>query len=260
MVRVIIPLFCFAAIGFFSGCQWTPDRDNPNDPGSPDYNPNEAIRSLSITTHCQLDTVLKTDICYLTIFAEVYDPDGVSSLDRAWASLDSMPLGQMKYDGGDGTRGYFALSIYAGSDTLAEPMPWYQTKYFVVRFQDDAGDFVEDSTHMSRVICSSGGAALEGCPEWKWHTGDSIRADTSHPLLEWRKFSGVFDFTYRINCYELTAQEQLVWDIRRISPEDSAIRVAPALDNNAQYCCILTVVDEVGNTGSSPCERFSVEY
>lgn len=246
------------AICFFSGCQWTPNRDNPNDPGSSDYDPNEAIRSLSITTHCQLDSVNITDICYLTILAEVYDPEGVSSLDAAWASLEGVGLGRMGYDGGGGTRGHFTLSIYASSDTLVEAMTWYQTKYFVVRFQDDAGDYVEDSTRISRVICSSGGEALQYYPTWNGPTETGSVTDTIHPLLQWWGFPKIFDFTYSIKCYETTGQEQLVWEITGISSEDTAIRVAADLRNNTQYCCILTVVDKGGNTASSPCEIFSV--
>ncbi|MBM3324121.1 MAG: hypothetical protein FJY66_00475 [Calditrichaeota bacterium] len=243
------------ALALLAGCEWSPLRDNPRDPGAYNYNPPELIQRAWIETHCRkLDL---GDMCSMTIFAEVWDPEGVSALDRAWVYLSDWGDEQswpMIYDS---PHRRFTLSIQGGSDSLPNHLIYYQTKHFVVRFQDDKGNIAEDSVRMSRLICCTN----SNYPDIDWPTYQDSVAYNPYPVLKWWRYAGGFEFTYRIECFDELGT--LVWDTSGAPPgiEDS-IRVGRPLDSweggEDFYCWKLTVIDEDANTAESACEKFWV--
>lgn len=237
---------CLLAAGLMASCDWSPPRDNPRDPASPDYSPPEAIRGLQIETHCYWD---RGDICSMTVFADVYDPEGISTLDSAWVYLGDTLLGQMGYDA---VRDRFVLTIYGKSDILHDPLPYYQTKYFVVRFRDDARNIVKDSIRMTRVIDSYYG----DYPELVWPAGEDTIVTEPRPWFLWWGYAAPFPITYRVDCHK--SNGELFWDSSGISQPDTTVQIGVPFAFDSSYSWTLTVVDEVNNTARSVRERFWV--
>lgn len=250
MAKTSPVLLLLSAFAFFGGCDWSPPRDNPMDPGSDKYHydapPN--IERLWIEVHCRSEN---EEICRLMIYADVSDSEGVSTRDSAWVFLEEQFLEQMMFDPHSGL---FVLGVCTACDTLEYLPTAYEDRIFVVRIQDDFGNRREGSTQITRSICCSPGKyPVAEFPR----NGDTI--DTLQPRFEWEDYPDQFDYTFRVHCQGVN----LVWDSCGIpsdctsiwmGPEDSlAISLYPE-----PYIWTVSVEDNSGNTATSEQKKFWV--
>lgn len=236
-------LFIMALI---TGCDWSPPRNNPADPGSRNYDGPPTIENAWIETHCQ---ELYESVCYMTIYADIRDPEWISTRDSAWAYLENELLGPMGYDP---PHDRFMLSIYFKSDTLDSEMSEYLDNRFFVRFRDDAGHRCEKSARIINPISIYYGYPVLSYP------GDSSIIDTLQPRFVWG-YSNAFEFTFRVTCKGLN----FFWENAGIHRDCTSVWMGPD-DSLAiseyllPYSWTVTVEDNDGNTATSRSNLFLV--
>jgi len=235
-------------LGLFIGalitsCDWSPPRNNPADPGSRDYDGPPTIENAWIETHCQS---LSVNACYMTIFADIRDPEWISTHDSAWAYLENELLGPMGYDP---PHDRFVLSIYFKSDALNSEMSEYLDNDFFVRFRDDAGHRCERSVRIINPIYDY---------PTLYYPSDSSIIDTLQPRFLW-DYWNTFEFTFRVTCKGLN----FFWEKAGIHRDCTSVWMGPD-DSLAistyflPYTWTVTVVDHGGNTATSSPSIFLV--
>jgi hypothetical protein len=232
------------------GCDWSPRRDNPMDPGSEKYDAPPVIERLWIEVRCASLSEFE-ETCRLMIYADVSDREGISTRDSGWVYLEGRLLGQMLYEP---LSDLFVLSVCTDCDTLDSLPAAYEDKTFVIRVQDDRGNIREGTTQITRAICCGPNkypvAEIPG-------NGDVI--DTLQPRFEWRAYNEQFGFTFRVHC----EGTDFVWDSSGIPPDFTSIWIGPE-DSLAisvypePYIWTVTVVDNAGNTATSEPNKFWV--
>ncbi|MFH1009896.1 MAG: hypothetical protein V1784_01515 [bacterium] len=235
---------------FLWGCEWSPPRDNPMDPGSDKYDVPPVIERLWIEVHC-LSLSQYQETCRLMIYADVSDREGISTSDSAWIYLEEEFLGQMMYDP---PRKLFVLGVCTDCDTLDSLPTAYEDRVFIVRVQDDFGNRRERSTQITRSICCGPGKY----PVAEFPANNDV-IDTLQPRFEWRPYSEQFEFTFRVYCQGTN----FVWDSSGIPSDCSSIWMGPE-DSLAislypePYIWTVTLVDNSGNTATSEQKKFWV--
>ncbi len=244
-----IASFLLVVMMFLVGCDWTPPRDNPLDPGSDDYNPNETIREIWIETFCE--PVMEGISCDMTVYADVWDPEGISSRDKTWVLMEGEPDRPMQQIG-DGD--IFSLRI--DEDILQHSLLYFQTKEITVRFQDDEGHVTEASAHMIRLFHWEG-----ALPRLKWPTEIDTTITEQQPIFEWWSYTDPdsgFEFTFAAECFY---NEDLIWDTSGIPGDVTSVQIGkilPFSQGNELYSWIVQVVDEASNKAQSKPSKFLI--
>ena len=234
-----------------AGCNWSPPRDNLRDPGSSDYDGPPVIQRVWIETRCQLFAM---DYCGMDIYANVYDPEGISTLDTAWVYLDEDCLGQMQYDAAENR---FVLSLDENSNELPDRLENYLGAEFIVRFRDDVGYAIQESVQITRVIRNY------PRPEWPAEPEAIVVCTTQHPRFQWRQYFVAWPFTYAVHCY-LDPNNYLLWDSCGIQSDctnvllDGNDSLENSIDPNIWYSWTVSVVDSAGDKATSQRFRFVV--
>ncbi len=232
-------------VALSAGCDWSPPRDNPSDPGSFRYDGPATIVSAWIEVHCQLRAGL--DVCYMTLFAYFDDPEGVSSHDSAWAYFEDELLGAMGYVP---FHDRFTLSIYFESDTLDSSLSYYLFEDFSVEFLDDAGHRTQQSVQILNPISHLNGYPDPGYPL------EGYIIDNPQPNFVW-DYTTEYEFTFRVTCTGLN----FFWEKSGIPKDCTSVWMGPndSLAASVQpepYIWTVTAVDNGGNTATSAPIKF----
>ncbi len=231
------------------GCDWTPPRDNPLDPGSNDYNPHEAIREAWIETFCE--PVMEGIACGMTVYADVWDPEGISSRDRAWVLMEGEPERPMQLIG-DGD----IFSLWIHEDMLQHNLLYFQTKDITVKFQDDEGHVTEARACMTRLFHWEG-----ALPRLKWPTEIDTTITVQQPIFTWWSYTDPdsgFYFEFAVECFY---NEDLTWDTSGLPGNITSVQIGkilPFSQGNEFYSWVVQVVDEANNVAQSKASKFFI--
>lgn len=250
-MRVRTAALSLLSLGLFAGCDWSPPRDNPRDPGSSNYDAPPVIEEVRVETHCRM---LMVDYCSLEIIADVYDREGISTLDSAWVYLQGNCLGEMGYDA---IQDYFILALNENSDELPDRLGSYLGKDFVVRFKDDWGHTIADSARIAVIIRDY----PQPVSPAKENRPDTVT--THRPCFQWLPYISDFDFLFRVDCY-LDPFSYLLWDSCGIHSDCTGVcmglddSLANSVDSQVMYSWTVSVEDSAGNTATSRPYQFVV--
>lgn len=227
------------------GCAWTPERDNPVDPGSPFYvEPPQANRAPQVeqvraTTHIQISN---TDFYTTEITALISDPDNNLRFDSVSAVIGSQALGRMSFDG---ERGLFTLQFSGNDFPGVNWRDYFDLDTIRVTAIDDS-------------LAMASGWAVYNCPEvlppilrYPIVEEDWV---SLRPVLNWHSWGTPSDghaYSVRVFLYE-----QLMWDTTGLSAELDSVKVTRTLpssseDSSRKYTWYLTVLDARGDTRTS---------
>ena len=240
-----ITFLVFLVAIFFMGCDWSPPRDNFRDPGASNFDAPPEIQQLRFETHCY-DSWL--DFCELKVIADIYEPEGISTLDSAWLILGERFLGEMNYDAEEDN---FSLTLRESTEALPGKLENYIDSVFTVFFMDDAGYLVQKSDSIYGLNRSYPNPESPGS---KYYPPDTI--STHWPVFEWEHYNLGHTFTYSINCY-IEPENRVVWshegiadtvDSDAVEPPDSLPNLG---DPDFYYSWTVSVVDGDGNSFTS---------
>ncbi len=240
-----IAFLVFLAAIYLAGCDWSPLRDNPRDPGASNFDGPPEIRQLRFETHCR---EFMLDFCDLKVIADIYDPDGISTLDSAWLTLGERALGQMHYDAAEDN---FSLMLYEFTEQLPGKLETYMDSVFTVFFMDDAGYIIQKSDSISEPNRSYPGPRSPGD---QFYPPDTVR--TYWPCFEWARYIWGRAFTYSINCY-LNPENRVIWNSEGLPDSCTmvCVELPDSLDNlgdpDFYYSWTVSVVDGDGNSATS---------
>lgn len=254
-MRTRIVFLSLFTVALFVGCEWSPSRDNPLDPGSPSYQEPSikeppVFNKVWIETHCQEFILV---YCKLDVIAEVHDPEGICIQDVAWVTLGEDSLGQMHIDS---PLQRFILTLYERSDELPGPLDFYRDTVFTVWFRNEDGDTIQDSAQITDINTNCPTLESPGSAE------TIVIINDPTPCFQWRDYGVLWPYKYQVNCY-LDPDNQLLWssgdilsDCTTVCMEDDSL--ADLIDAFKNYSWTVSVVDGDSNKATSQRYRFRV--
>ncbi|MDP8228311.1 MAG: hypothetical protein P9M15_02525 [Candidatus Electryoneaceae bacterium] len=234
-------------------------HDNPFDPNSSAYQPIESPVSVNVSAssiHCTFWWI--DDKYYLSITAEIEDPDGVDSV---WVGMDeldqaeSFNIGSLRPANRDSTLWLIELE----EDTLMARSGWNLEALVGHRlsllWKNETGTHkYNNHFHLKRVIYP--------IPDVSSPDYDTTLT-TRTPIMEWQQFESDFNYTYslKISHVSISNFETVIYQRLGIASDRTTHQVEAQLPlvNDPEFLYwIIEVVDDFGDIARSSEARFRI--